>query len=904
MLQNDMGNTLIQDSKTGHIMGLSEGFVPVGLKEHGGIMYIASVNKYGVGEIGTIPSPVLTLSLRAVDMDAINDTLVNGLGPVSIGAFISEKKIYPGEKFLPILNLQRESINTEFFIYSANGYQDFIAGKDLISHTGPNAYKGLYKMQLYSVYNSTNTELTHVYDKPLDVIPTQEKQGTWTGTPYWFIDGNWADIDIQQTYLNKGFLSYPGNIPPGKLLIKASLEKIDFFRPIKSLQTASDKQKKPTLAPYVEKVSDSDTNQVFYYLHFPGFEYQTESLRFINKLDISVRNAQTGEVLFTETKTQSENFNTVQVSNNLYQIQTGTEPIIITDQFGWIFDTPKSLCSVLINNDLNQWYELTVKYYDWCEGEIDVYQYSFNPYHVLYLEENYYNIEWYASYTNHHFSSESGSIGTIHLKEFTYTNDPIQNDFASYTFNQNDFKKDEHESLQGEYDVVFTDPATPINYNNAQTKLTVSMQFEGVPDYSYLWLPQNNVTLPINLPELSVSVDGLDLEMSLNQEQYSKYEYKGYTVAFRGNDTPIKPVVTGASSHNLSLIGVHSGYENYILKPDPKSTIGVPINTTGIIQYSIPHWWLFQLLEYSQRFSTTDIHGVSEYPPINFTVSPSGNISYTSNSTPPPHPMPVDYEHKFTDPDYDTIIPSFSRFGYDDKNTLISLGYNRLGSPAKAWTWNKNLLETTLSRDGDDPENTFDPNGRYYPADFDEKQIILSRSGWYLLNIDTTQQTGAASINIKIQNNVDLSWVLEQGYFLPQLLYIPEDNTMLTISWSNVERLQGLGLYEVSRELLFIEESELNSLDKPTLIYYQHDDFMQGREPILQAAAAYHEDVMCLGTHYDYYAGMSALTMTNLKKIGDNIISFIYKYNPEDKLYTLIGDDINPIKFRTDKTQQ
>ena len=200
MLQNDMGNTLIQDSKTGHIMGLSEGFVPVGLKEHGGIMYIASVNKDGVGEIGTIPSPVLTLSLRAVDMDSVNDTLVNKLGPVSIGAFISEKKIYPGEKFLPILNLQRDSVKTEFFIYSADGYLDFLKKKDLISHTGPNAYKGLYKMQLYSVYNSTNTELTHVYDKQLDVIPTQEAKDTWTGTPYWFIDGNWADIDIHQTY--------------------------------------------------------------------------------------------------------------------------------------------------------------------------------------------------------------------------------------------------------------------------------------------------------------------------------------------------------------------------------------------------------------------------------------------------------------------------------------------------------------------------------------------------------------------------------------------------------------------------------------------------------------------------------------------------------------------------------
>ena len=64
MLQNDMGNTLIQDSKTGHIMGLSEGFVPVGLKEHGGIMYVISANKEGVGEIGTIPSPILKLELR------------------------------------------------------------------------------------------------------------------------------------------------------------------------------------------------------------------------------------------------------------------------------------------------------------------------------------------------------------------------------------------------------------------------------------------------------------------------------------------------------------------------------------------------------------------------------------------------------------------------------------------------------------------------------------------------------------------------------------------------------------------------------------------------------------------------------------------------------------------------
>ena len=44
MLQNDMGNTLIQDSISGAVMGLSPGFVPVGMTEHGGIFYIASFN--------------------------------------------------------------------------------------------------------------------------------------------------------------------------------------------------------------------------------------------------------------------------------------------------------------------------------------------------------------------------------------------------------------------------------------------------------------------------------------------------------------------------------------------------------------------------------------------------------------------------------------------------------------------------------------------------------------------------------------------------------------------------------------------------------------------------------------------------------------------------------------------
>lgn len=63
ILQNDIGNSKIP-SKTGDSVKLSDGFIPVGLKEFGGIMYIFSVNpkqtdsngKY-LSEIGTFPSP-------------------------------------------------------------------------------------------------------------------------------------------------------------------------------------------------------------------------------------------------------------------------------------------------------------------------------------------------------------------------------------------------------------------------------------------------------------------------------------------------------------------------------------------------------------------------------------------------------------------------------------------------------------------------------------------------------------------------------------------------------------------------------------------------------------------------------------------------------------------------------
>lgn len=52
ILQNDMGNVKIKNAL------LKAGYVPVGMKEHGGIVYVAAYNpKTGKGQVGSFPSP-------------------------------------------------------------------------------------------------------------------------------------------------------------------------------------------------------------------------------------------------------------------------------------------------------------------------------------------------------------------------------------------------------------------------------------------------------------------------------------------------------------------------------------------------------------------------------------------------------------------------------------------------------------------------------------------------------------------------------------------------------------------------------------------------------------------------------------------------------------------------------
>lgn len=91
-MQNDMGNTKLiyqqtddNGNKTGDVVdvALSEGFVPVGMKEHGGILYIASYNKAkGKGEIGTFPSPEYNTESTLKILDSNFDLYVDKVVPI------------------------------------------------------------------------------------------------------------------------------------------------------------------------------------------------------------------------------------------------------------------------------------------------------------------------------------------------------------------------------------------------------------------------------------------------------------------------------------------------------------------------------------------------------------------------------------------------------------------------------------------------------------------------------------------------------------------------------------------------------------------------------------------------------------------------------------------------------
>ena len=172
MLQNDMGNTRIQDAKTGNIMGLREGFIPLGIKEHGGIMYIASINKEGKGEIGTIPSPVIKYNQKkSIDPKDFTYQSENEIytNKSELFKLIDNDKVNTGEKFVVVLDTP--TTETVSFLYrSPDNNNTNTVNYNMFTKRDDdwNPIYGVYKIGLYSQTDDQVFDLNKLTEQKYD----------------------------------------------------------------------------------------------------------------------------------------------------------------------------------------------------------------------------------------------------------------------------------------------------------------------------------------------------------------------------------------------------------------------------------------------------------------------------------------------------------------------------------------------------------------------------------------------------------------------------------------------------------------------------------------------------------------------------------------------------------------
>lgn len=100
ILQNDVGNGRVKTAR------LPAGYIPVGLKEYGGIIYIASYNPLtGKSQLGSFPSPERQISTEELGRTfSINSSINTGNAYIRLDIYDEYKqslyKLNPGDKFI------------------------------------------------------------------------------------------------------------------------------------------------------------------------------------------------------------------------------------------------------------------------------------------------------------------------------------------------------------------------------------------------------------------------------------------------------------------------------------------------------------------------------------------------------------------------------------------------------------------------------------------------------------------------------------------------------------------------------------------------------------------------------------------------------------------------------------
>lgn len=209
-----MGNSRIQDATTGQIIGLHPGFIPLGMKERGGVLYIASMNKEGVGEIGSIPSPHITYSgfedpyvqeATNGDRDIITDKLLSK-GNATLE---EEKYLNPGDPFIVQLDFEPDALKNISGFYNGKYTRKY------------------YKVKLYAItHEYGETDLTGMLD--LQKQQVLNVKGT-SKSNYWFVTNEDPLQDTFQRMVEAKYCYFYPNLPKGKLCVKIVQEELETF---------------------------------------------------------------------------------------------------------------------------------------------------------------------------------------------------------------------------------------------------------------------------------------------------------------------------------------------------------------------------------------------------------------------------------------------------------------------------------------------------------------------------------------------------------------------------------------------------------------------------------------------------------------------------------------------------
>lgn len=270
-----MGNTLIKDATTGALMELSPGFVPIGMKEYGGILYIASADKDGNGEIGSIPSPVITWSQDDVTFIQIDDMPIVTKDGISDTLVRISDRLKPGNRFAVLLNLESDGV-LEYPI-KLPGFETTLPLISTIDR------KGLYRMELYSIGDTSTHRLTTVENTRQDWYAYD--QDTPIVGEHWYIPytGKNFNLNMQEMLNHEGLLQHYPKTGAGYLAIKAAIEDIEWFKMIPRDEAGNQ---------YVP-INTFDTETGYYISQFIGFQVQSKSGRRVGHIQITVLNEST-----------------------------------------------------------------------------------------------------------------------------------------------------------------------------------------------------------------------------------------------------------------------------------------------------------------------------------------------------------------------------------------------------------------------------------------------------------------------------------------------------------------------------------------------------------------------------------------------------------------------------------